>query len=125
MREENSKKRDCPDPQSAPLQSQKRHEADAIWPQEDGDHRSVEKIAEGDKSEWSKGGLYRSMVEAALAEWKAEGEADEEVDIGSDDEDGRAKYSKFRRFWISLWSDVFGSFDDISEFSITRLHLSS
>jgi hypothetical protein len=56
MREENSKKRDCPDAQSAPLQSQKRHEADAIWPQEDGDHRSVEKIAEGDKSEWSKGG---------------------------------------------------------------------
>lgn len=43
------------------------------------------------------------MVEAALAEWKAEGEADEEVDIGSDDEDGRAKYSKFRRFWISLY----------------------
>jgi hypothetical protein len=65
------------------------------------------------------------MVEAALAEWKAEGEADEEVDIGSDDEDGRAKYSKFRRFWISLWSDIFGSFDDISEFSITRLHLLS
>ncbi|TKW36045.1 hypothetical protein SEVIR_2G414500v4 [Setaria viridis] len=67
-----------------------------------------------------RGGLYRSMVEAALAEWKTEGEADEEMDFGSDDEALRAKYSQFRRFWMALWSNVFGSFDGITHIPAMR-----